>query len=186
MAWLQLETDLGDRSPELVELLLEELGAVSISLRDAGDHPLLEPKPGETPVWPTMVLTALFPEETTEEFLRTALAEQLQLHEPTFERIEDRNWQAEFKQDLEPMSFGKRLWVVPEDSPSLPDESAALILEPGLAFGSGTHPTTAMCLEWLDGLDLHGKHVLDIWLRLRNTRSCGRASRRGVRLHDRH
>ncbi len=66
MAWLQLETDLGNRDPASLEVLIEELGAVSVSLRDAGDHPLLEPAPGETPIWPMVMLTALFPAQTRE------------------------------------------------------------------------------------------------------------------------
>ena len=161
MAWLQLETELGNRRPEIVELLLEELGAVSISLRDAGDHPLLEPLPGETPVWPTIVLTALFPEDTTEAFLSQALSEQLGLSNLRFEHLAERDWQSEFKETLEPTQFGERLWIVPEETQDLPDNAASLILEPGLAFGSGNHPTTSMCLQWLDSLELQDKQVLD-------------------------
>jgi ribosomal protein L11 methyltransferase len=161
MAWLQLEAELGDRSPELVELLLEELGAVSISLRDAGDNPLLEPKPGETPVWPSVVLTALFPEDIGKELLSSALREQFGLDELRFEQLADRNWQAEFTESLEPLRFGQRLWVIPDETTQLPENAAELVLEPGLAFGTGKHPTTAMCLEWLELQELEDRHVLD-------------------------
>ena len=161
MAWLQLETDLGSRELNTIEPLLEELGAVAITLKDGGNHPLLEPAPGETPVWPTVILTALFPEDMNEAGLINALHDQFSMDSLHFSRIEDQDWQANFERDLQPRLFGERLWITPEDSSSLPDGSIAVTMSPGLAFGSGEHPTTAMCLDWLEGLDLQGAEVLD-------------------------
>ena len=161
MAWLQLETDLGAREPDSIERLLEELGAVAITLQDAGDHPLLEPAPGETPIWPTIILTALFPENISEASLITALATQFNQDDLQFTPIEDQNWQANFEHNLKPRRFGKRLWITPDGREPLPADSIAITLTPGLAFGSGEHPTTAMCLNWLDSLDLQGTQVLD-------------------------
>jgi ribosomal protein L11 methyltransferase len=161
MAWLQLETDLGNTEADSIERLLEELGAVAITLKDAGDHPLLEPAPGETPIWPTIILTALFPEDISEASLVKALGTQFSPEKLQFSRIEDQNWQANFEHDLQPRRFGRRLWVTPDNNESLPADSVAITLTPGLAFGSGEHPTTAMCLNWLDGLNLQGTRVLD-------------------------
>jgi ribosomal protein L11 methyltransferase len=161
MAWLQLETDLGAREPESIEMLLEELGAVAITLKDAGDHPLLEPALGETPIWPTITLTALFPEDISEASLVTTLGDQFSPDNLRFTHIEDQDWQANFEHELKPRCFGQRLWITPDSKESLPADSIALTLTPGLAFGSGEHPTTAMCLTWLDGLDLQGTQVLD-------------------------
>jgi ribosomal protein L11 methyltransferase len=161
MAWLQLETDLGNTEADSIERLLEELGALAITLKDAGDHPLLEPAPGETPIWPTIILTALFPEDISEASLVKALGTQFSPEKLQFSRIEDQNWQANFEHDLQPRRFGRRLWVTPDNNESLPADSVAITLTPGLAFGSGEHPTTAMCLNWLDGLNLQGTRVLD-------------------------
>jgi ribosomal protein L11 methyltransferase len=161
MAWLQLETDLGNTEADSIERLLEELGALAITLKDAGDHPLLEPAPGETPIWPTIILTALFPEDISEASLVKALGTQFSPEKLQFSRIEDQNWQANFEHNLQPRRFGRRLWVTPDNNESLPADSVAIILTPGLAFGSGEHPTTAMCLNWLDGLNLQGTRVLD-------------------------
>jgi ribosomal protein L11 methyltransferase len=161
MAWLQLETDLGTREPDSIEILLEELGAVAITLQDAGDHPLLEPALGETPIWPTITLTALFPNDISESSLVSALGDQFSPDNLQFTRIEDQDWQANFDQGLKPRQFGQRLWITPDGKESLPADSIAITLTPGLAFGSGEHPTTAMCLNWLDSLDLQGTQVLD-------------------------
>jgi ribosomal protein L11 methyltransferase len=161
MAWLQLETDLGTREPDSIEILLEELGAVAITLQDAGDHPLLEPALGETPIWPTITLTALFPDDISESSLVSALGDQFSPDNLRFTHIEDQDWQANFEHDLKPRRFGQRLWITPDGKESLPADSIAITLTPGLAFGSGEHPTTAMCLNWLDSLNLQGTQVLD-------------------------
>ena len=161
MAWLQLETDIGSRPPEEIETLLEALGAVSVTLRDGGDHPLLEPKPGETPLWPSVIVTALFPHDVSQEHLSKALEPFCPATALSFVRIDEQDWQKSFEQSLEPRRYGTRLWVVPDSSTGVPAGTARLILKPGMAFGTGEHPTTSMCLDWLAGLDLQGKHVLD-------------------------
>lgn len=160
-AWLQLEAELGGRDPADIETLLEELGAVAVTLRDAGDNPLLEPLPGETPLWPTVTLTALFAGDTDPNTLRAALAEQLGDQQLHFCMLREQDWQAGFEQSLEPRCFGRRLWILPAADSDLPADAVSLILQPGLAFGSGEHPTTHMCLEWLDSLQLTGERVLD-------------------------
>jgi ribosomal protein L11 methyltransferase len=161
MAWLQLETNIGSRAHESLEALLEELGAIAITLKDAGNDPLLEPAPGETPVWPQVLLTALFPDDASESHICAALDGQIQPAEIKFTEVEDRDWQAEFHDSLRPRQFGRRLWITPDKSHELPDGSTSVVLSPGLAFGTGNHPTTAMCLRWLEAMDLRGARVLD-------------------------
>jgi ribosomal protein L11 methyltransferase len=133
-------------------------------LTDAGDKPVLEPAPGETPLWPEVRITGLFAANANFDDLRVDLKatlgiEALPQHE--ISDLEDRDWEREWLKDFGPMKFGSRLWIRPGDT-EVDDEDAVLVqLDPGLAFGTGTHPTTALCLEWLDGLDLEGTSMLD-------------------------
>jgi ribosomal protein L11 methyltransferase len=137
---------------ESIEDFLLELGALSTSLEDAGDHALLEPLPGETPVWPEAVVSGLFGDDTDAAILTLALAARLDIDpgRVTREDVEERDWVRAWMDDFRPMCFGERLWIVPTGYEP-PDPGAVnLLLDPGLAFGTGTHPTTALCLEWLD------------------------------------
>ena len=166
MPHLQLTIDIGTRDPQPVEDALFEAGAVSVTLLDAADDPVLEPAPGQTPLWPTIVVRALF--DTEADPVRLARVVETAcgagLPAPTFERIEDRAWEREWLKDFRPMRFGRRLWVCPGGLPADDPDAIRIELDPGLAFGTGTHATTAMCLEWLDGLPvdaLRGLHVID-------------------------
>jgi ribosomal protein L11 methyltransferase len=150
MAWLQLETKLGQSEPGRLETALEELGAVSISLRDAGDEPLLEPAPGETPLWSSSIVTALFPEGTQAAGISAALTSLIEAKYLRYTKITDNDWQKNWQQSLKAQQFGKCLWVVPHKHSATPAGSVVVRLQPGLAFGTGEHPTTAMCLEWLE------------------------------------
>jgi len=141
----------GDRV-ESVEDLLLELGALSTSLEDAGDHALLEPKPGETPIWPEAVVAGLFEADADAATLTLSLSAQLGIAPDTITRedLVERDWVRAWMDDFKPMRFGEQLWIVPTGYEP-PDPGAVnLLLDPGLAFGTGTHPTTALCLEWLD------------------------------------
>ena len=163
MQWQQLSIDLSALDPDAVEVLFERHGAYSVTLTDAGDRPVLEPAPGETPLWPDVRITGLFAADADLGALLDDLADNLgvtDLPPHTIEALEDRHWEREWLRDFGPMSFGERLWVLPGESVA-PEGAVAVRLDPGLAFGTGTHPTTALCLEWLDGLDLDGKTVLD-------------------------
>lgn len=164
MPWLQLSIDANDAQRPRLEALLEELGAVSLTLSDAGDQPQYEPLPGEERTWPATRITGLFEVEQDESALREALAPLLAeggSANLSIERLEDQVWERAWLEHYHPMRFGRRLWIGPEDQ--LPDnpEGVCVKLDPGLAFGTGTHPTTALCLEWLDGQDLRGKTVID-------------------------
>jgi len=159
---LQLTIDLGERDPAPYEGALFELGAVSVTLQDAADDPVLEPGPGQTPLWPTVIVKALFDPDTDPATLGRALAGALPgAPLPRFEMIADQAWERVWLEDFRPMRFGRRLWVCPGGLPAGDADAIRIELDPGLAFGTGTHPTTALCLEWLDGQDLAGCAVVD-------------------------
>ncbi|WP_426661420.1 50S ribosomal protein L11 methyltransferase [Rhodanobacter aciditrophus] len=153
-----------------VEEALEDLGALSITLRDADaetpdEQAIFEPGVGELPLWPTITLNALFDEHADRRGLAAALGELLPWLEPDqldFRVVEDQDWERAWMDQYQPMAFGRRLWIYPWNiEPPADDARVVVRLDPGLAFGSGTHPTTALCLEWLDGLELGGRTVID-------------------------
>jgi ribosomal protein L11 methyltransferase len=159
---LQLTIDVGELDPAPYEDALVELGAVAVTLEDAADDPVLEPGPGETPLWPTVVVKALFEQSTDPVALTRALAQALPGGPPPrFEILADQAWERVWLEDFRPMRFGRRLWVCPGGLPAGDVDAIRIELDPGLAFGTGTHPTTALCLEWLDGQDLAGCSVVD-------------------------
>ncbi|HSC06906.1 MAG TPA: 50S ribosomal protein L11 methyltransferase [Steroidobacteraceae bacterium] len=162
MPFLQFTADVGAADPGLLEEACFLAGALSVTLTDAADNPVLEPAPGATPLWPTIRLSALFPEQDPQRvaaLLTTFLDEPLPLHR--FEEVRDRPWEREWLKDFRPLRFGKRLWVCPHGAPA-PDEDAVVVwLDPGLAFGTGSHPSTRLCLEWLDAAQLNGSEAID-------------------------
>ncbi len=162
MPWIQLTLLTDQSSNEKAEQALLDAGALSVTLKDAENNPVLEPLPGETPLWESIILTGLFDAdidtETLKQQVRTQLGENTTLK---VEALEDKDWVRAWMDDYKPMQFGSRLWVCPKHlAPPEPD-AVNLMLDPGLAFGTGTHPTTALCLQWLDNADLEGKQVLD-------------------------
>ena len=164
MEWRQFVMNLESIEPDRVEEILLRHGAQSVTLTDAGDNPVLEPAPGETPLWTDTRATALFTAETDFDSLCHDLRQTLNLDALPAHHIEtlaDRVWEREWLKDFGPMQFGRRLWIVPGDIDIATPDAVVVRLDPGLAFGTGTHPTTALCLEWLDQIDLDGKTVLD-------------------------
>ncbi|MEM8815204.1 MAG: 50S ribosomal protein L11 methyltransferase [Pseudomonadota bacterium] len=156
--------DLGGLPPEAVEAALLDCGASSVTLSNAGEQPVLEPAPGETPLWSSTRISALFDDRRKLDDISAALRESLDvtaLPPHRIETLEDRDWEREWLKDFAPMRFGERLWVCPAGMPPGDPDGIVLELDPGLAFGTGTHPTTALCLAWLDGLALDGETVLD-------------------------
>jgi len=156
--------DLEKLNPDRVEEIFARHGAQSITFTDAGDKPVLEPAPGETPMWHDTRITGLFSPETDISLLQDDLRGSFEIdtlprHETT--DLEDREWEREWIRGFVPMQFGARLWICPGDT-SVDDEDAIVVrLDPGLAFGTGTHATTALCLDWLDNLQLQGSTMLD-------------------------
>ena len=162
--WRQFVMDLDALDPTIVEDAFLRHGAHSVTLSDAGDDPVLEPGPGETPLWSNTRVTGLFSGGTDLAAFRIALKTELgieRLPSHHIEELADRNWEREWLKDFSAMRFGERLWICPTGDTVDAEDAVVVDLDPGLAFGTGTHPTTAMCLEWLDGLDLAGKKLLD-------------------------
>lgn len=164
MGWLQLSFD--TRYPEFAEELLISAGAVSVSmLEPEGAAPILEPAPGETPLWPITRVEALFTADSDPQPAIRALRETLpdgDALQVSHERVEDQDWVRLCLASMQPMRFGRRLWISPHHvDPEAGDDAVVVRMDPGLAFGTGTHPTTALCLRWLDAQPPRGRRVLD-------------------------
>lgn len=163
MPWLQLVMNLPKAHADQFEDWLLALGACSVTYRDAADQPLFEPGPGEIALWEDLQLVGLFTDDYQEETLRAGLATLAgteTLPDLHFERLEDQVWERSWMAHFQPMQFGERLWIYPSWAEA-PASGAILRLDPGLAFGTGTHPTTALCLQWLDSQPLAGKTLID-------------------------
>ncbi|HHH38702.1 MAG TPA: 50S ribosomal protein L11 methyltransferase [Sedimenticola sp.] len=164
MPWLQLHVTTDRETAPLAEHLLGQLGALSITLGDAADEPLLEPAPGESPLWRHTRVTGLFPGDRDVERLCQALRQKMPVDAPWElqpEHLADRVWERAWLDDFRPMRFGERLWVCPDGRTPGDRDAVVVELDPGLAFGTGTHPTTALCLRWLDAEPLAGRQLLD-------------------------
>lgn len=164
MSWQQVVCRTTSSFQEKVVDTMETAGAVSVTWQDAEDDPILEPKPGEMRLWDNLVITALYEEDTDLTPLLLALEshrETWQISSLQQETIEDQLWERVWMDSFQPICFGKRLWIYPSWHETPDDRSVKLLLDPGLAFGTGTHPTTALCLEWLDSQDIKGAMVLD-------------------------
>jgi ribosomal protein L11 methyltransferase len=164
MPWQQLQVRVSEAGAAHVEDLLSELGAVSVTLQDGEDQPVFQIDPGTTPIWRTTEVTGLFEHDTDMEEVAASLRERgrIDADEPIMvELVEDADWERVCMQDFKPMQFGERVWICPSwEEPPVPD-AVNILLDPGLAFGTGTHPTTALCLEWLDAQALQDKLVID-------------------------
>ncbi len=177
MPFLELSLPCREADQPRYERAFEDVGALSVTLMDADagtadEHAILEPGVGETPLWDTLTLTALFPGDADPLLLLAAL----ESFDPALDwtgvrlrKVDDADWERAWLDQFQPMRFGARTWIVPWNH-ALPAEAetpdaAVLRLDPGLAFGSGTHPTTALCLQWLDALavrgELQGRELLD-------------------------
>jgi ribosomal protein L11 methyltransferase len=166
MAWLELSLIVAAEHQANIEAALEDVGALAVTLLDAEDNPIFEPAPGETPLWPQIAMSALFDADSDRVGLVHALTELVPDLAPeriAFRVVEDQDWTRVWMDLFHPMRFGRRLWIYPWNvEPPADDIDAVIVrLDPGLAFGTGTHPTTALCLEWLDARDLDAKTVID-------------------------
>jgi ribosomal protein L11 methyltransferase len=165
MTFYEIEFPLAPLSLGLVEDALQELGASSVTFVDRGDEPVLEPRPGEVKLWSDTLVRALFDESSEPASNLDRLATVLGPHITRTARVRavaDQEWERVWLTDWKSMRFGRRLWVCPHDAPA-PQEADAVVvrLDPGLAFGTGSHPTTALCLQILDSLPLAGRSVID-------------------------
>ncbi|MEJ2360909.1 MAG: 50S ribosomal protein L11 methyltransferase [Gammaproteobacteria bacterium] len=163
MPWLQLKCTTRPRFVEDLSSWLSAQGALSVTYEDAADQPLFEPPPGETPLWQHTIISGLFDASTDVETLSRALRQ----HSPDaidslqVEILEDKDWVREWMTHYRPMQFGHGLWIVPSHHPPPEPDAINILLDPGLAFGTGTHPTTAMCLGWLADHPPQAQQVVD-------------------------
>lgn len=163
MEWLALSIEVPHKQADPAEQALETSGALSVTLSDAGDDPVLETAPGETRLWPSVRLTGLYAPDTDPEDVRLKLAAALGEEGVAMESsvLADREWTRAWMDRFGPMRFGERLWIVPRQADEPDADGVFIRLDPGLAFGTGTHATTALCLEWLDANPPSGARLID-------------------------
>ncbi|GAA4648429.1 50S ribosomal protein L11 methyltransferase [Kistimonas scapharcae] len=163
MSWIQIKLDSTAEQAEHLEDSLLELGACAVTLQDACDQPLYEPELGTTPLWNQTRIIGLFDAATdmdsVVEALKASAADHFSAHR--VEIVEDKDWEREWMVHFHPMKFGQRLWICPSWKDVPDPDGVNLMLDPGLAFGTGTHPTTALCLEWLESLNIENQLVVD-------------------------
>ncbi|CAD5247940.1 methylase for 50S ribosomal subunit protein L11 [Alteromonas sp. 38] len=164
MAWLQLRINTSSEYAESIGEMLSANGSQAVTYVDAKDTPMYEPKPGEIMLWPDTQVVGLFEATDDMKAIIKRLGKARILGSDfkyKLEPLEDKDWEREWMDNFHPMQFGTRLWICPSWR-DVPDPNAVnVMLDPGLAFGTGTHPTTALCLRWLDGIDVADKVVVD-------------------------
>ena len=160
--WIEIKLRTTNQMADTVSDLLEQLGAISVSYTDAEDSPILEPKPGERRLWPNTEVTGLLDKGTDPNpiiaKLKAILGDNIPIAATHFQ---DKNWIRAWMSQFKPLKFGKKLWICPSWLSVEEKDSTVIMLDPGLAFGSGTHPTTSLCLNFLDSYDLKDKEILD-------------------------
>lgn len=161
--WYQIAVGVEESVVEILSDIFIEWGAISVSFEDAGEQPLFEPAPGETPLWHHTRVIGLFESPVEESKLKERVTSQLHCRwsEWNSTLLEDQVWECAWLEHFQPMCFGNRLWVCPTSLEPPESADVCVRLDPGLAFGTGTHPTTALCLEWLESQALSGKVVMD-------------------------
>ncbi|KJG35562.1 ribosomal protein L11 methyltransferase [Photobacterium angustum] len=165
MPWIQIKLNATAESAEAIgDMLMEETGALSVTFLDAQDTPVFEPMPGETRLWGDTDVIGLYDAEADMDFVLNMLKNSPLIADDfahKIEQLEDKDWEREWMDNFHPMRFGRRLWICPSWREAPEPDAVNVLLDPGLAFGTGTHPTTSLCLEWLDSQDLTGKTVID-------------------------
>jgi len=168
MPWMQITLHTDPQHTEALEDMLLLCGASAVSMLDGADQPVFEPIKGTTPLWQDTRVMGLFAADSDDKallaHLRNGWREQFSATEfPPYklEILEDKDWEREWMDRFEPVQFGPSLWVCPSWKPVVDASAANLMLDPGLAFGTGSHPTTALCLEWIAQQDWQGKHAID-------------------------
>lgn len=164
MAWHQLSVVSDEATAPEIADFFSELGAVSVTYSDAEDEPVYEPAIDQTKIWSNTKVTALFELDADPDVLQTLIFNQFighPLHAWTAEVLQDQVWERVWMEHFQPMLFADKLWICPTGQEKQEPGKVCMTLDPGLAFGTGTHPTTALCLEWLAGRDLNGRIMID-------------------------
>ena len=163
MDWMQLTLKTSKEKADLVSEILMGLGSVSVTFSDTHDDAIFEPPVGETPLWPDTTIRALFTLEVDQAHVQAMLLQLCDITDTSFKLLKDRVWEDECKKDFHAMRFGQRLWICPswEDVSKLPNNAVVINMDPGLAFGTGTHQTTDLCLQYIDENPPVGQSVID-------------------------
>lgn len=164
MIWWQFSLNCQASELEQIEGLMQEIGALSLSLSDAGDEPIYEPLPGTAPVWQESVVTATFDAATAPEVLYQQISAVLPQHLISSLRqhsLQEQDWVQAYKNHFHPIQCAPGLWIVPSWSEPPEPNATVIELDPGLAFGTGSHPTTALCIAWLAANTPHNMRVID-------------------------
>lgn len=157
MPWLELRIDSSREDAPALEDALLSAGALSVTLQDNADQPIFEPALGETPLWQETRVTGLFEADVD----TATVARSLRLRHPHWHVVEDKDWEREWMQHYQPIQCGERLWICPSWLAPPDPDAVNLLLDPGLAFGTGTHPTTFLCLSWLAEQEVRDLSVID-------------------------
>jgi ribosomal protein L11 methyltransferase len=147
-----------------VESAMLEFGALSCTFEDAGDKPIHEPAPGQVPLWEKVIVSGMFPQNHDASLLASLLQNEIpELKEIDIatENLQGQVWERAWMEHFEPQHVAGNLWVVPSFCDPPDADAVNLAIDPGLAFGSGTHATTFLCLQWLTKQKLAGKTVID-------------------------
>ena len=164
MPWLQLKLDSPPEQAEQLSDLLTDLGACAVTFEDGADQPLFEPDPGETKLWNKTRIIGLFDTKSDMSDIIEQLKQALGAAAPAqfhINPLEDKNWERAWMDNFKPIRFGQNLWICPSWHTPEDVNAVNVMLDPGLAFGTGSHPTTALCLEWLDNHPPEGLEVID-------------------------
>lgn len=163
MSWIRILIDAQRDESPVVEQVFEEHGAVSVSFEDRADEPVFELQPGDAPLWSETRVTGLFAEGTDPRHALAAVESRLghALLASQVEQLADQDWERVWLERFQPTEVGRNLWICPTHMDPPDPDAVTIFIDPGLAFGSGTHPTTAMCLDWLSRQELAGRTVLD-------------------------
>ena len=161
MRWYKVELACSKANANILEEILVAIGAISISMTNKSKKDIYEPGVGETPLWDLINISALFEQKTTEKDIASAL-NLIEYHDLSISELEETNWIESYQKNFQPIKFGKNLYVVPSwEKSNKFDDKTSIKMDPGLAFGSGSHETTHLCLEYLDSINLKGLSLID-------------------------
>ena len=163
MDWMQITVEINKDQADFVSEILMGLDCLSVTFSDTYDNAIFEPPVGKTPLWQDTTIKALFDKDVDQAHVQSVLLQLCQIENTSFELLKDRVWEDECKKDFHAMRFGQRLWICPswEDASKLSDDAVVINMDPGLAFGTGTHQTTDLCLQYLDKNPPINQNVID-------------------------
>ena len=163
MDWMQITVEINKDQADFVSEILMGLDCLSVAFSDTYDNAIFEPPVGKTPLWQDTTIKALFDKDIDQAHVQDVLLQLCQIENTSFELLKDRVWEDECKKDFHAMRFGQRLWICPswEDASKLSDDAVVINMDPGLAFGTGTHQTTDLCLQYLDKNPPINQNVID-------------------------